>query len=177
MNSDNLYLIYFFATDFNRVKIGHCRGNLHNRRKHIQNGCPDPIKLLGIINCKDKNEMRQKETEIHKRFHKYQRINEWFELTPEIQSFIAEFTEKGEDILQDHYKLFRKKSIQYNRKYRNRPEARERRRQTRTLYRQRPEVIAREREYHREYKRKKRINAKKKISPEQLSLFNNLEVK
>ena len=51
------HLIYFFGTDFDRVKIGRCKANLYNRQQQIQVGCPDPIKLLGIILCKDRSEM------------------------------------------------------------------------------------------------------------------------
>ena len=144
------FLVYFFGTDLDRVKIGRCSSNFYHRRNQIQNGCPDPIKLLGIIQGNDASEVNTLETELHQRFKEFQTSGEWFKLVPEISAFIEDFAEPGEDILDEDHRLHR---AHHNERYRNDPEYRERRRESnrnkekRREYRQRPEVKEKRREY------------------------------
>ena len=112
------HLIYFFGTDFDRVKIGRCKANLYSRQQQIQVGCPDPIKLLGIILCKDRSEMSSKERELHRKFQDYRTVGEWFRLVPEISAYIAEFTESGEDILKKDHQRFRERNCEGSRRRR-----------------------------------------------------------
>ena len=118
MNTEKRYLIYFFGTDFDRVKIGKTGGSLYYRQRHIQTGCPDPIALLGIIRCKDKSEMKKTEKGLHRQFEKHRTIGEWFRISSEITTYINQFTECGKDILeadhQDHLNKNRKKQREYN---------------------------------------------------------------
>ena len=109
------FLVYFFGTDFDRVKIGKCSSNLYHRRNQIQNGCPDPIKLLGIIRGNNASEVNTLETELHQRFKEFQTSGEWFKIVPEISAFIENFAESGEDILDEARSLHRG----YNREYHN----------------------------------------------------------
>ena len=102
------YLVYFFGTDFERVKIGCCKANLYNRQQQIQVGCPDPIKLLGVIQCKDEWDMKSTEEVLHYQFKEYNTIGEWFRLVPEISAYIEEFTESGKDILKNDHQQRRR---------------------------------------------------------------------
>lgn len=88
------FMVYFFGTDNNRVKIGHT-SNLYKRRLSIETHCPDRVELLGIIQCKDKAEMTSIEKSLHKQFKEYNTNREWFRLVPEICAYIQEFTESG----------------------------------------------------------------------------------
>lgn len=171
------FLVYFFGTDFDRVKIGRCSGNLYRRRVDIQTGCPDPIKLLGVILCRDRAEMRTLEGELHSRFEDYNTIGEWFRLVPEITAYIEEFAESGIDVMDEDHQRYHKDKYQrsknsendreYQREYyqRNKERTKERnseyqreyyqrnredRRKYQREYRQRPEVRDRERKRNRE---------------------------
>ena len=142
------YIIYFFGTDFERVKIGKSQRNLYRRKTQIQNGCPNPIKLLGIINCVNAVDMDICEKELHRRFKKYNTVGEWFRLVPEISTYVENFAESGQDVLESHYQ----EVFQEYKEYCQNPEVRERRREydrKRYLeYHQRPEVKAHKVEYH-----------------------------
>ena len=114
------YVIYFFGTDYNRVKIGYSIENLYRRKRDIQTGCPDPIKLLGIIPCNNKVEMMDCERDLHRQFQKYNTVGEWFRLTPEISDYIKNFTELGKEILEEDrlrelQNNWRHKNLDYNR--------------------------------------------------------------
>ena len=161
MDTRKRYLVYFFGTDYERVKIGHCKGNLYNRRNHIQNGCPDPIKLLGIILCRDEAEMRKCEISLHEKFREYHTIGEWYRITPEVSAYIEHSTEPGKDILKEDHQII----LEYGREYkkRNREQILDRKRKYREEnkekirvydreYRQRPEVIERRRKQQRKYR-------------------------
>ena len=186
------YLVYFFGTDYDRVKIGRCYSNLHQRQISIQTGCPDPIKLLGVIQCQDKIEMNSIEKDLHQRFQQYQTIGEWFRLVPEILNVIQESTESGQDILESDYrafcdrnaKQFKDRNRQYyrdNEEYRERNKQRGRERfKNDPEYRKRQNQSRRER-YHSdpEYRRRKyedkcrRRAAKRKrrpLSPQTLAI-------
>ena len=162
------FMIYFFGTDYERVKIGHCYSNLYRRQCDIRNGCPDPLKLLGIIVCRDKAEMLRREREIHRQFKKFRTVGEWFRLVTEISEYIEEFTECGEDILDECREGYNNKQNQWqqatperrakNREYNKCPENRKHRnRNLREKYSNDPDY--RERRVHetREYSRKKRV--------------------
>ena len=155
------FMVYFFGTDFERVKIGSCESNLYRRLKEIQTGCPDPIKLLGVILCKDRAEMKTHETRLHRQFQEYNTINEWFRLVSEISAYIEEFTESGENIMKEDYQCFnehkyyqrtreknREKQRKYQREYYQRN--RKKRREYQLKYRQQPEVKERECKRNRE---------------------------
>ena len=159
------FLVYFFGTDFDRVKIGTCQSNLYRRQKDIQTGCPDSIKLLGIIQCKNKAEMKRRETELHRQFEDYNTIGEWFRIDPEISTYIQEFAESGKDIMNQDYqrncedRRKQKRSREYKRENRGNTREyqreyyqrnREDRREYQREYRQRPEVRERERKRNRE---------------------------
>ena len=72
-------------------------------KTQIQNGCPNPIKLLGIINCVNAVDMDICEKELHRRFKKYNTVGEWFRLVPEISTYVENFAESGQDVLESHY--------------------------------------------------------------------------
>ena len=150
MNTEKRYLIYFFGTDFDRVKIGKTSGNLYYRQRHIQTGCPDPITLLGIIRCKDKSEMQRTEKGLHRQFEKHRTIGEWFRISSEITTYINQFTECGKDILeadhQHHLNKNRKRQREYQREYNKNPENKQAIQETQN----RPENKARRRKYFKE---------------------------
>ena len=114
------FMVYFFATDFNRVKIGYCKGNLYSRKRQIQNGCPDPIQLLGVILCEDETDMRRRETELHIQFQEYNTVGEWFRFTSELAEYIQKFTDTQSG------KVFLEEDRVHLRKYSQRPEVKER---------------------------------------------------
>ena len=142
MKYDNRFLVYFFETDYSRVKIGHCKGNFYDRKRHVQSGCPFPITLLGVTLFDNEEDMRRCEYDLHIKFKEFNTIGEWFILSPEISNYIKDNSISGENILkEDHRKsldnrkrnLDRKKQYrernkakinEYNKEYRNRPEVR-----------------------------------------------------
>ena len=157
------FIVYFFGTDFDRVKIGISESNLYRRQMDIQTGCPDPIKLLGIIQCKNRAEMRHYETELQAQFQGYNTIGEWFRLVPEISAYIEEFTESGKDIMSEDYQHYyerkresrdRESDQEYQREYYQRNlknRDRESDREYQREYRQRPEYGKKNNERQREY--------------------------
>ena len=140
------FLVYFFGTDFDRVKIGRCGGNLYRRRVDIQTGCPDPIKLLGVILCKDKAEMKTLEDELHSRFERYNTINEWFKLTSEISTYIEEFAESGINIMDEDHQRYHKNKYQRSKNSEN-----DREYQREYYQRNKERIKERNSEYQREY--------------------------
>lgn len=167
------FLLYFFATVNDEfVKIGNATSNLYRRIEQVQIGCPIPIRLLGIIQCKDKSEMLRREKEIHGQFKDYNTIGEWFRIVPEISAYVDEFAESGEDILELDCNSYREKVRQrnanreynreyrreYNREYHQRPEVKERRLEEKRKYNQKPEVKEKERKRKQtvEYKEQQR---------------------
>jgi len=75
--------IYFIeAEGTNFIKIG--RG--FNRIDSLQTGCPFPLRLVGEIITKDTS----LEYKLHKKFHKYHHMNEWFYYSEEIRNYIKE---------------------------------------------------------------------------------------
>ena len=144
------HLVYFFGTDFDRVKIGHCKSNLYTRKTQIQNGCPDPIKLLGVILCRDKRDMENCERDLHNRFYEHSTVGEWFRIVPEISDYIKKSAESGQDILKKGHEQERER----RREQQQRPEVKERRREQR----RRPEYKERRREQRQspEYKERRR---------------------
>ena len=165
------FLVYFFGTDFDRVKIGACESNLYRRLRDLQTGCPDPLKLIGVILCKDKIEMKTREDELHSQFQKYNTIGEWFRLTSEISAYIEEFAECGADILAEDHQHYHKKKYkrsqnsendrEYQREYyqRNKERIKERNSEYQREYYQRNKK--RRRDYMREYRQ--RPEAREKI--------------
>ena len=170
------YLVYFFGTDYERVKIGSTMGNIYQRKNQIQTGCPEPIKLLGIIQCIDEGEMKRREIEIHRQFKEFQTSGEWFRLVPEISAYIEDFTESGEDILDEACHFRREYHRDYNRKYareryQNNPEVRERQRENGLKWREN------NREYNRERKREWYINNKERADERRCEYRQLPEVK
>ena len=95
------YLVYFFGTDTDEVKIGYTGSNLYERKTQIQVGCPKPITLLGVILCRNKSEMIKREKDIHRKFKAYKTVGEWFKNASEILSYLEEFIVSGQDILEE----------------------------------------------------------------------------
>ena len=142
------YLIYFFGTDFDRVKIGICKTNLYARHLQIKVGCPNPIKLLGIIRCKDKAEMSIKEKKLHKQFQEYRTVGEWFRIVPEISAYIDKFTESGEDIMQEDSQRYREKHCENSRRRSKANPEGERDRKREWYQNNREEILEKKHEYH-----------------------------
>ena len=152
------HLVYFFGTDFDRVKIGHCNSNLYTRQKQIQTGCPDPIKLLGVILCRDKEDMEKCEMDLHKRFKEHNTVGEWFRIAPEISDYIQKSAESGQDILKKGREQRREQRREQQREQRKTPEYKERRRKRR----QRPEVKKRRQEENRKYRERPEYREQKR---------------
>ena len=170
------YLVYFFGTEFDRVKIGRSSANLYMRQSRIQVGCPERIKLLGIIRCKDEVEMKSREKELHRQFKEFQTSGEWYRLTPEISAYIEDFAASGEDILDEDRRLGNADMREYQREYHNQ------RYQNDPEYRQRLCKNAKKtRENNREYDLKRKRdwyhNNKEKASERQREYRQRPEVK
>ena len=143
------FLIYFIGNiDHKFVKIGLCQTNLYMRYTGMQVNCPYPLELLGIILCNDEDELRSLESNLHSLFKVFAMQGEWFKLAPEVDNYIQEFTESGQDILKED----REKRNGKEREYKNRPEVRERKRETDRIYRKN------NREKRNEYNRRWRKN-------------------
>ena len=130
----------------------------------MQVGCPIPIKLIGIIQCKDKSEMKRREKELHRQFKEYNTVGEWFRIVTEITAYIDEFAESGEDIMELDCNSYREKMRQRNAN-REKPQYKydsEYRREYRREYRQRPEVKERRRKEHREYQQKPEVKERER---------------
>lgn len=119
------------------------------------------MKLLGVIFCKDAAEMKRVESCLHERFQKYNTTNEWFELTSEIISYIEEFTNSGDDVLQVHHQNALHERSKRDGEYRQRPEVRQRKRERGREYSRRPEVRERQREYYKEYKQRPEVRQRR----------------
>ena len=73
--------VYFItARELGRVKIGYTASDPHVRLRHIQVGCPCPIKLEALIDGG-----RDVEAAIHQAFTAFRVRGEWFELCPAIE--------------------------------------------------------------------------------------------
>ena len=97
------FLVYFFGTDTGRVKMSYTTSNLYCVKRMIKSESQEPVKLLGVIRCKDKATMKMCRSALKDKFDLYKRLDGWYEHVPEISDFIAIFTESGEDILEaDH---------------------------------------------------------------------------
>lgn len=179
------YLVYADATKNRQfVKIGQCYGNLYLRRTTRNTDCPFEMELLGVIQYPSKQEMREAEIGIHKRFAQYNAKGEWFLWNAEIQAYIHECFDKrlGERVLKQDFQSRLEQGREYKRKrYQNDPEYRERRREREREYRQRPEVKERHRQYSRKwhaenpnYQRERRARKKRDALQinEQLILFD-----
>ena len=75
----------YFVKCHNFVKIGYCSSNLENRLLNLQCGNPYEIELLYVL----KNGRKRDETLIQSYFSRYHFRGEWFNLTKEIEDFIA----------------------------------------------------------------------------------------
>ena len=156
-----------------RVKIVCTGKNLHERKKGLQTGCSSPIKLLGIIQCKDKSAMLNLKTSLHKQFEEHKIMGEWFRLTPELSAYI-QLCESGAGILEDDYKRYKKREKERKReRYHNDPEVKDRERKRGREYRQRPEVKDRERKRGREYRQRPEV--RKSERERQRELYKNPE--
>ena len=159
-------MIYFFATDFDRVKIGHCKGNLYNRKRQIQNGCPDPIQLLGVILCEDETDMRRRETELHIQFQEHNTVGEWFRLVTDISDFIEDFAEVGQSILQEDHQS----NLGRCRKHREQNHEKNLERKRKYREQNREKIRARDSEYRKRQVNKRRCRAKKRVANQQITL-------
>ena len=181
------FLVYFWVTPCCQfVKIGHCQGNLFERRNGINNGCPQGIceYPIGVIVCEDKADMRKVERTTQKQFKAYRTNGEWFELTDEISEYIQEFTdtESGKRFIEEDRERKNKRQREYDReRYQNDAEVRERyqndsehrerqQKRQRERYQNDSEFREHQKKYQREYRaRKKREN--QPINGQQLGLF------
>lgn len=83
MNHDGF--VYFIRC-LDRVKIGFSTQPLLRLAK-INTDAPHPCELLGFVSSNSFTE-----AELHKKFSSAQVHGEWFELSPEISSFISEYS-------------------------------------------------------------------------------------
>ena len=154
------FMIYFFETEDQQfVKIGHCQGNLYVRKLGIQTGCPIPLgELLGIILCKNKDEMLKVENQLKKRFKEYKTRGEWFLRVAEIDTYIQEFTESGQDVLEEDQQKNLDSQRERERERIKDPEYRKQRRKTQREHdrERRKDLEYRERQH--EYNRERRKN-------------------
>lgn len=75
--------VYFFEC-VGRVKIG-VAGDVADRLKKLQTGCPYPITIIGLMSGGPLEEKG-----LHERFRNYRVQREWFRFSNEIQKFVAE---------------------------------------------------------------------------------------
>jgi len=79
-------MIYFVKTEeSNFVKIGYSKGDVRNRVRKFQTGCPE---LLTIIHWERGG--YKDETEYHKLFKNSHYRGEWFRMEPEISEYLRE---------------------------------------------------------------------------------------
>ena len=152
--------VYFFATaDRLLVKIGRCESNLHERKTSVQNGCPQGIELLGVIQCEDKKDMQSHEKALHRRFKAHNTNGEWHVLAPEISEYIQEFADYklGQQALEEGRQAKNKEKRESQReRYQNDPEYREERleynREYNRKWRSDPASLEAKREYNRKWR-------------------------
>ena len=150
------YLVYFWATQCGQfVKIGHCHGNLYERRVGISIGCPLPLCEYpsGVIVCEDKADMLKVENAHHNQFKAYQTNGEWFELPDEISEYIKVFTdtESSKRFMEEDRERKNKRYRERQReRYHNDPEVRERALERSRESRKAPEYRERKQKYDRE---------------------------
>ena len=105
------FLVYFVGNDNPAfVKIGHCKSNFASRVKQIQNGCPFPIKPIGIILCESEETMRDLEHTLKKRFKKHHSHGEWFKLDTEVSAYINREAQSGTEIYDSDRKAERERN-------------------------------------------------------------------
>ena len=128
MDKTKRFLVYFVGSNNPAfVKIGHCKSNFASRVKQIQNGCPFPIKPIGIILCESEETMRDLEHTLKKRFKKHHSHGEWFKLDPEVLAYIKKEAQSGTEIYDSDHEMKLKADRERNRKrYAEDPEYRER---------------------------------------------------
>ena len=90
-------MVYFIqCNDDNKyIKIGWTAGKLSSRFKAMQTGCPYPLKILGILDCRSGIEHA-----LHHLFREHKVFREWYVPADKILKFIEEST-----INYDEYKL------------------------------------------------------------------------
>ena len=91
-----MYYVYFIKekeTQSPNVKIGYTN-DFNKRIKNLQVGHPREIGYFGLIECKDKDEAKRIEKEIHKMYHKNRLVGEWFKWHQDFDDLI-----KGKDSL------------------------------------------------------------------------------
>ncbi len=67
------------------IKIGRTDGDVRARMIGLQTGCPDELRILGVI----RNTAPIAETALHRMFKHLRRHREWFTASPELLGFIA----------------------------------------------------------------------------------------
>lgn len=75
------YFVQAIGTDM--IKIGMAK-SVFRRIQSLQTSCPHELQLLGVSTIS--------ESKIHEKFLKYKTKNEWYKLSPEIETFIVENT-------------------------------------------------------------------------------------
>ena len=72
------YVYIVKCGDFNLYKVGVSKSKPKQRLSSLQSGCPFPLYMIELHYC---NYYSLLESEIHKRYKKYNKMGEWFELT------------------------------------------------------------------------------------------------
>ena len=101
-------MIYFIKSESGHVKIGYSENGVESRLLSLQCGCPFKLILLKTVDFE-----REQESLIHRKFKKFRRQGEWFELSGEITDYIdnpykiikpikAKKKERAERISQEH---------------------------------------------------------------------------
>ena len=164
------YLVYFFKIG-DALTLGQCKGIFYNRIRAYQTHSPYPVELLGVIECKTEKHMRELEMTLIKQFSEHNLRGEWFELAPEILTYIQDHAdyELGQKALADDRERrrerrkdpeFRRNEQEYHQERRKDPEFRERKnacdREYKRERRKDPEYRERKNACNREYQRERR---------------------
>ncbi len=86
---DQTYIYFAEAVGQDRIKIGKA-DNPEDRLKQLQTGSPVELRLLGVIADK-----ASRETDIHALFDQDRIQGEWFNASPDLRRYIAEFADKN----------------------------------------------------------------------------------
>jgi hypothetical protein len=90
--------IYFIqATESRRIKIG-IANDVDARFRNLQTSCPEKLEILAVL-----APGLTSEKQLHELFANTRKIGEWFESSPELETFISEHREK---VMTDIRRLF-----------------------------------------------------------------------